>query len=172
MHFKGNAIEVLFKILIDLCKDGVEVLAEVLNCSNVGHGDVDTGAVFAVCKNVGWEGASSFEAVIEGGSHNGAEMGLNSMHDRDWASVNTVGLGDGDTGSNFGGRWDYATNEAELNEAEVEIRKRFWEASKEVDVELLEPTGSWDGGDVMKKGIVGVGGEVGAIGVKAEGPVE
>lgn len=87
LHLECDTIKVFFEVFVNLGKEGVEVLAEVFNGSVVGHRDVNAGSIFAIGVDVGGEGASSFKACIEGGGHNGAEVGLNSVHHRDGSAV-------------------------------------------------------------------------------------
>ena len=56
MHFKGDAVKEFLKVLINLAKEGVEVLSGIFDSSLVGKGNVDTGFVFTIGKDVSGKG--------------------------------------------------------------------------------------------------------------------
>ena len=57
------------------------VLVAVFNCCCVGEGDVYTGLIFTVSKDVDREGICLFEAIVEVSGNNGGEVCFDCMHD-------------------------------------------------------------------------------------------
>ena len=156
LEFKGDAIKELLKVFINLTESAMLMLEEVLNGCKVREGYVNAGFIFAICKHMGWEGFSLFKSSSEGGGDNGAEMGLNGMHDGNGASVDGVGFGDGNSGRGFSSSGSDAADETKLDEAKVEVGKATWKLSKQVYLELMEAAGSGDWCDIFEEMEVGV----------------
>lgn len=116
MEFKGDAIEVFFKVFVNLGKDSMFVLNSVFNSSSKGESDICAGFILAIGKDGVGESTSKFNATVEGVSNDSGKVGLNGVHDCDGPTLSGVRFGDGDTGHMFGSARDDTADKAEIDE--------------------------------------------------------